>query len=92
MEINLTKEQYKTLMTIVYCGEWMLNSHKTKEDKQLKEIEALEQYLFSFAKESGLSKWVEYDEELKRYFPTEQMEENLHKFVEKYNNRQGRFL
>jgi len=42
MKIELTKEEYKTLLTIVYSGEWMLNSHKIKDDSISKRTEGLE--------------------------------------------------
>ena len=88
MEISLTKAQYKTLLTLVYCGEWVLNSYKTREDRVQKETDKFEQYIFSLAKENGLEKWIEYDEDLRKYFPTALMEENLHKHIDKYNKRQ----
>lgn len=89
MEISLTKSQYKTLLTVVYCGEWMLNSFKTREDKMQKDTDELEQLLFAKAKEMGLSNWVEYDEELGRYFPTLRMEETLQKYLDKYDHHRA---
>ncbi|MFD2914857.1 hypothetical protein [Psychroserpens luteus] len=88
MKIELTKEEYKTLLTIVYCGEWMLNSHKIKDDSTSKRTESLEQNIFSFAKDAGLEKWIEFDTEMKKYFPTADMEDDLHKFIDLYNLRQ----
>lgn len=88
MKIELTKEEYKTLLTLSYCGEWVLNSHKTKVDTISKKSEELEQKLFSFAKDAGLEKWIEYDSEMKQYFPTSDMEDELHKFIDQYDLRQ----
>jgi hypothetical protein len=88
MKIELTKEEYKTLLTITYCGEWMLNSHKIKVDSISKRTESLEQNIFSFAKDAGLGKWIEFDTEMKKYFPTADMEDELHKFIDLYNLRQ----
>ena len=34
MNIELSKEQYKTLLKMLYCGEWMLNSYKIKDKIQ----------------------------------------------------------
>lgn len=85
VEINLTKSQYKTLLTVVYCGEWMLNCHKIRDDKMSLATNELEQLLFAKAKEMGLAKWVEYDEELGRYFPTLLMEESMQKYLDKYD-------
>lgn len=88
MNIELTKEQYKTLLTIMYCGEWIINSHKTSDDKTSKKTEDLEQIIFSFAKQAGLEKWIEYDKDLKKYFPTADMEDKLHSYIDNYNLRQ----
>ena len=88
MKIELTKEEYKTLLTLSYCGEWILNSHKTKVDTISKKSEVLEQKIFSFAKDAGLEKWIEYDSEMEQYFPTSDMEDELHKFIDQYDLRQ----
>ncbi len=88
MNIELTKDQYQTLLMMMYCGEWVLNSSKTKEDRISQETGKLEQYLFSFAKDSGFEKFIEFDIELNQYFPTAEMEDEFHKFIDKYNQHQ----
>ena len=88
MNIELSKQQYKTFLTILYCGEWMLNSYKIKEDKIYKETQELEQYFYSLAKENGLEKWVDRNEKTGRYTPSLKMEEDVGVFIEKYNKRQ----
>ncbi len=87
MKIELNKSQYKTLLTIMYCGEWVLNCHKTDKDKLFEESDDLEQVIFQSAKEAGLEKWIEYDDELKKYFPTAEMEDEIHVHIDKYNKR-----
>jgi hypothetical protein len=88
MKLELTKAQYKTLLKIMYCGEWVINSHKIKKDKIYEETDQLEQYIFSFAKECGLDNWIEYDVDLDEYFPTQKMEDDLDKFIDMYDERQ----
>ncbi|APQ17460.1 hypothetical protein [Maribacter hydrothermalis] len=88
MKIELTKKQYKTLLTIMYCGEWMLNSYKDNDDDISKETDDIEQIMYSFAKDSGLEKWIEYDSEMRKYFPTADMEDELHKFIDIFNLKQ----
>ena len=88
MKIELTKEQYKTLLTIMYCGEWMLNSYKKKDDNISKETDNLEQIIFSFAKNAGFERWIEHDSELGKFFPTADMDDDMHKFIEIYNLKQ----
>lgn len=91
MKIDLTKAQYKTSMKIMYCGEWMLNSHKIKEDKLYKETDNLEQHIFSYAKDFGVENWFELSSDFVKYFPTQKMERELHKFVDKYDAKPKRF-
>jgi hypothetical protein len=86
--MNLNKNQYKILLMMMYCGEWVINSHKIKKDKIQSETESLEQYIFSFAKEYGFDKFIEYDEDLKTFFPTADMEEKFHGFIDKYDLKQ----
>jgi hypothetical protein len=88
MNIELTKKQYQTLLTMLYCGEWVLNSYKTREDQVYKQTDEIEQYVFSLAKKYGFEKWIEYDKGLNKYFPTALMESDFHKFIDKYNKRQ----
>ena len=88
MKIEMNQNQYKTLLTLMYCGEWVLNSHKTGNDRISDETENLEQLIFSFAKEAGLEEWIEYDKEMKKYFPTADMEDEVHIHIDNYNKRQ----
>ena len=92
MEITFTKEQYKTLLQLLYFGEWVANSYKTKEDKLYKESDSLEQHIFSFASKFGLDNLIEYDESIKKYVPTITMEEKFHPLIDKYNRRQIELL
>jgi len=41
----------------MYCGEWILNSYKTKEDKIYKERDELEQIIFR--RLSKFTNWME---------------------------------
>ena len=92
MEIHFTKDQYKTLLQLLYFGEWVANSYKTKEDKLYKESDSLEQHIFSFASLFGLNNLIEFDESLKKYVPTLTMEETFHPLIDKYNQRQIELL
>jgi hypothetical protein len=71
--MNLSKSQYKSLLMMMYCGEWIINAHKRKEDKIQLENKNLEQTIFSFAKDYGFENLIEYDYKLKMYFPTAYM-------------------
>ena len=88
MKIEITKDQYKTLLKLMYCGEWVLNSYKKSEDKVSQETDKLEQFIFPLAREFKLEKWINYDEKANKYFPTASMEDAFHKYIDTYNDRQ----
>jgi hypothetical protein len=72
----------------MYCGEWVLNSYKTTEDSIYRETDKFEQYIFGYTKDFKLEKFIEREGEDRKYFPTAQMEEAFHKYIDKYNERQ----
>lgn len=92
MEIPFSKDQYKLLLQLLYFGEWVANSYKTKEDKLYKDSDSLEQHIFTYASKFGLSNLIEYDESLKKYVPTLTMEEKFQPYIDKYNRRQIELL
>lgn len=88
MKINFTKKQYENLLKIVYLGNWMANAihDRSEEDPIDKDLEEIENYIFSFAKDFGLDNYVEYDEGHKKYFPTNDFDELAHKYIEEYDD------
>lgn len=60
----------------------MLNSHSEKDSP---DVDNLVQKIFSGTKETGLQEWIEYAEDLEKYFPTRNMEETVHSLVEEYD-------
>lgn len=74
MKIGFTKEQFENLMKLVYLGNWMVNANRT--DDTIKKYEELENYIFSFAKDFELEKYVDdEDAEKGKFFPTRVFEE-----------------
>ncbi|MBL7131158.1 MAG: hypothetical protein ISS45_07135 [Candidatus Omnitrophica bacterium] len=87
MNIELTKEQFKTLFKMVHLGEWMINGIRTS-DEYIKEYEELNDFIFSFAKEAGLEKWVKFDETSGKFNPSLEFDENaeINNFIDESNN------
>jgi len=87
MEIRLTKEQYENLIKLVYLGNWMINAIRLK-DERIKKYDDIEQYIFSFAKAFSLEKYIEFDKEFNRFFPTREFEENtdIEQYREDYDD------
>jgi hypothetical protein len=84
MEIKLTKEQYKNLLKLIYLGNWMVNAIRSGADgdEQIEKYNDIEQHIFSFAKDAGLEKYIEFDEKYNKFFPTIEFEEDPE--IEKY--------
>jgi len=87
VNINLSKDEFRDLIVMVYIAEWVLNAHKIGEDPRTVRYEELEQKLFKLAIKNGLDDLVEYDEKYKTHFPTRELEEGLARvFIDEYDN------
>jgi hypothetical protein len=45
-------------------------------DERVKKYDDIEQYIYFFAEEVGLEKYIEFDKESNQFFPTKEFEEN----------------
>lgn len=75
MKIEITEKEYRALLDIFHIADWVLHSHKMEEGPETEEYRNLEQKIFSFAEEMGFANLVEYDPEMKEYFPTREYDE-----------------
>ena len=57
MKIELTEQQFRYLLDLVYIGNWVLNS--TRGDDRIEEYDQLESAVFSQCLPQGMSKLVE---------------------------------
>lgn len=76
MKVNFTKEQYEVLLKAVYMGVGIVNSVDL-EGSEDNEFDALEQHLLSCAKDFNLEQYADYDEEEKRYHPSQELAEDV---------------
>jgi hypothetical protein len=85
MKINFTEKQYETLLKIVYMGAGIVNSVDESEGNKFTEIE---EYIYSFAKNTGLENLVDYDEEEKAYYPSEALEsdDEIVEYIQNYDD------
>lgn len=87
MQIEFNREQYLTLMKLVYLGDWMANAYRT--DDIIEAYEDVESYIFSFAKDFGFADYVD-DEKVgdKNFYPTRKFEEEteVHELHAEYDN------
>ena len=52
MQIDLTKQEFRTLLDLVYIGNWVLNSTRGEDRFQI--YDDLESKLFALCKENGM--------------------------------------
>ena len=57
MKIELTEQQYRDLLDLVYIGNWVINS--TRENDRIKEYDQVESLIFSHCLQHKMSKLVE---------------------------------
>ena len=57
MKIELTEQQYRYLLDLVYIGNWVMNS--TRESDRIKEYDQVESLIFSHCLDHKMSKLVE---------------------------------
>jgi hypothetical protein len=68
--IKLTPQQYEDLLKVVYLGNYLVNNYRP--DQPVDRFDALESYLFSLAKEFGLDRAMDMDEETGEAYPSEE--------------------
>ena len=57
MKIELTEQQFRYLLDLVYIGNWVINS--TREDDRIREYDQVESLIFSHCLHHRMSKLVE---------------------------------
>jgi hypothetical protein len=82
--IHLSDEQYKTLLDLVFLGNWMINSFRAED--RVEEYEELEQLILSKASDFNQNDYVIREGEDEVYFSTRQLEEEVDEFIEEYDN------
>ena len=85
MKIELTGEQYRRLVELVYLGNWVINSHRSG-DEMLKEYEEFEKYVYTLSEKFGANDLVDYDREVREYFPSEELDEHMLDLVDEYDD------
>jgi len=89
-KIELSKEQFKTLLKVVYLGNWLANANRNGNpgDPYLEEYRTIENYIFSFAKQFGLGEYVDEEEAASgNFYPTRIFEEepDIQKIIKEYD-------
>ena len=83
MKIELTEQQFRYLLDLVYIGNWVVNS--TREDDRIKEYDDVESTVFSHCLHHRMAKLVElYQGEL---IPSRAFADGgIHEAIERYED------
>ena len=83
MKIELTEQQFRYLLDLVYIGNWVMNS--TREDDRIKEYDQVESLIFSHCLQHKMPKLVElYKGEL---IPSRAFSDGgIHEAIENYED------
>ena len=83
MKIELTEQQFRYLLDLVYIGNWVINS--TRENARIKEYDQVESQVFSHCLQHKMSKLVElYQGEL---IPSRAFADGgIHEAIESYED------
>lgn len=82
-QIELTSDQYRELLKLVYLGNWMKNAHLDEGEEMPDEIE---QHLYSYAPAFGCDDIIDYDATSKKYFPSSDLEDDCDTTVQVYDD------
>lgn len=83
MKIELTQQQFRYLLDLVYIGNWVINS--TRENDRIREYDQVESLVFSHCLSNKMSKLVElYQGEL---IPSRRFADGgIHEAIEQYED------
>ena len=89
MKINITKKEYETLLKSLLISDWVLHAFSIGEREDTTEFKALQQKIFSFAKDFGMNEYVIYDRDLKSFYHTRKFEDESQfmTYIEDYDDQ-----
>jgi len=88
MKIEISKGEYKILLHVLEMADWILTSHKSKDEKRHKPYRKFEQKIFSLADVMGYGSLIEYFKDHHEYMPTRKYEDtsSAMEFIEEFEN------
>lgn len=86
MKIEMTREEYRSLLDILHIAEVVRSGHRRHEDPRSEQDRMLIQKLYALAADAGLGKLIAFDNSRKHYHPTEELENDspVHAFIDEF--------
>jgi hypothetical protein len=82
MTLNLTKEEYRSLIRVVFLGNWMANAYR---EHPAAEFDDIEQLVLSRASEFGADDAADFDKKKKTWIYKRDFEDSMGEVVDEYN-------
>ena len=78
MKIHFTKKEYLLLLDMLQMADWVMNSHKTRDqqEEETKDYGEVIQKIYSYAKEARCDHLLEKSRHSEELFPTKDYEVN----------------
>src|SRR6056297_1583192 len=89
MKIHLSKKEYKDLLDMIYISSWVIHAFETQDKRpNSEEYSKLEQGILSYAEKLDFGDLVIWDDELKEYFFTDEMDDDsrAREIIDEYDN------
>jgi len=74
MNVSLTQREFRLLLDLLLMADWVLHGHRREEPTEAETYRMVIQKFLSLAQDFGVGEFVEIDEELNQYRPTEKLE------------------
>jgi len=78
VNLELSSEQYKELIKLVYIGDWVIDEPENMV------LNDLVQVVFSKAKEAGHESLIEFDKDMNLYMPSQTFDDEVVEIVDDY--------
>jgi hypothetical protein len=78
VNLELSSEQYKELIKLVYIGDWVIDEPENMV------LNDLVQVVFSKAKDAGHESLIEFDKEMNLYMPSQAFDDEVVEIVDDY--------
>ncbi|OFX27380.1 MAG: hypothetical protein A2Z07_08570 [Armatimonadetes bacterium RBG_16_67_12] len=85
VKIEFSKEQFRALLELVYLGEYMVNGIRSPGE-YLARFDEFQQYVYSMAARFGIADVAEFDDRLRKYFPSDSFDEAMQEYIGAYDN------
>jgi transcriptional regulator with AAA-type ATPase domain len=88
MKLDLSRRDYRSLLTVLEIADWVLHAFRTEEPQETAPLRVLEQKVLALAEEFGCGELVEYDAIEQRYWLTRDYDEvsDAVQLIEEFEN------